>query len=542
VAVASALIIIPACFIIGVYYANQSSDRTLYLLAWFWLICGVLIFLAAKIGLLSFNTYTNNAIQLGSALELLTFAVALARRIHREKETRIQAQEILIEGSRHSAELQKELLYQATHNSITGLPNKAYFENWLNKEIKNKPNGLLAVVQLSRISEIEKTLGTGLAEEALEKFSVRLNTLIQTITGIQMIDLSEGFAIATLDSSTHGFYIHPAHTEQFIAEIEAATEELNLPLNISNMEIEPYVRIAYVEKNNENQSASQLIRQGGIALEHTGSSYFITHYREEKDQYTQKRLLLMRELKEAISSNELTLDYQPLTDTLTGKYIGGEALIRWPHKEHGLIMPDQFIEVAERTGVIQSLSLWVFKHAITTLKSWLKINSNFLLSINISATNIQDKKFIEAVQFLLHDHQELSKNMILEITESQMMTDTKTALKNLWTLSELGFHIAIDDFGTGYSNLAYLKKLPASELKIDKSFILNLESDKQNQILVHTAIEMAHNLGLKVVAEGVESEKCRILLGEMGCDMCQGFHISRPVNKEQFETLLKANG
>ena len=123
-----------------------------------------------------------------------------------------------------------------------------------------------------------------------------------------------------------------------------------------------------------------------------------------------------------------------------------------------------------------------------------------------------------------------------------MMTDTKSALKNLWQLSEIGFHIAIDDFGTGYSNLAYLKKLPASELKIDKSFILNLESDKQNQVIVHTAIELAHNLGLKVVAEGVESEKSRALLEEMGCDMCQGFHISRPVNKEQFETLLKANG
>jgi EAL domain-containing protein (putative c-di-GMP-specific phosphodiesterase class I)/GGDEF domain-containing protein len=535
-----ALLSVPACFFIGVYTCQKGSDRNYYLLAWSWFIAGIIIFLMAKLGILPFSTITNNAIQIGSTLELLTFAAALGRRIHIEKETRLQAQKILIEGTRHSAELQKELLYQATHNSITGLPNKNYFESWLNDILKQKSKGILVLIKLSRISEIEKTLGTKFAEEALETFAARLNGEFLNLTGIQFIEPSENFVLATIDTSTHAFYIHPAVHEQFITEMNTIIEQLNAPLTVSNMEIEPYIRISYASHTN-NEQASQLLRKGAIALEQTSSTQNISEYKSNEDQYNEKRLNLMRELKEAILDDSLSLDFQPLIDTQTGAYLGAEALVRWPHKDHGLIMPDQFIEVAERTGVIQSLSLWVIKNAITCLKSWQKIKPNFLLAINISASNLQDKKFMDTIHFLFHEHQDITKNIILEITETQMMTDTKSALKNLWQLSELGFHIAIDDFGTGYSNLAYLKKLPASELKIDKSFILNLESDRQNQVLVHTAIEMAHNLGLKVVAEGVESEKSRLLLKEMNCDMCQGFHICRPVSKNQIEALLKAN-
>jgi EAL domain-containing protein (putative c-di-GMP-specific phosphodiesterase class I) len=162
------------------------------------------------------------------------------------------------------------------------------------------------------------------------------------------------------------------------------------------------------------------------------------------------------------------------------------------------------------------------------------------MSVNISAHNIQDRHFITALSFLMNAHQGLAKNIILEVTETQMMGDTHYALKNLWALSELGFNVAIDDFGTGYSNLGYLKQLPANELKIDKMFILNLEDDQQNQVLVQTAIQMAHNLGMSVVAEGVESERCFMLLKTMGCDLCQGYHFSRPVPANQFDLLFEA--
>jgi len=201
-------------------------------------------------------------------------------------------------------------------------------------------------------------------------------------------------------------------------------------------------------------------------------------------------------------------------------------------------MPDEFIEIAEQTGIIQALSLWVIKSALQQLQKWKKITPDFLMSINISAHNIQDAHFIKAASILIKDKEALAKNIILEITETQMMLDTHHALKNLWALNELGFNIAIDDFGTGYSNLSYLKKLPANELKIDKTFILNLEDDKQNQVLVQTAIHMAHNLGMSVVAEGVESERSYTLLKSMGCDLCQGYHFSRPVPVDQFERLF----
>ncbi len=290
------------------------------------------------------------------------------------------------------------------------------------------------------------------------------------------------------------------------------------------------------------EHADELIRHASIALDNAQqSAKKIVKYHRNDNPYNERRLKLMTELKRAISHNTLSLHYQPLVDTLNGNYIGAEALIRWPHEEHGLLMPDEFVRIAEKTGVIQALSLWVVRASIQQLKEWIKTNPDFLLSINISALNLQDNKFIAGVHILLKDNLDLAKNMVLEITESQMMTDTQHALKNLWQLSELGFHIAIDDFGTGYSNLAYLKKLPASELKIDKAFILNLERDKENQILVQTAIHMAHNLGLKVVAEGVESAHTQTILGEMGCDICQGYHFSRPISAQHFSKLYKAN-
>jgi len=536
--VLTALIVIPCCFLIGVIHSKQSLDAPMFVLAWSWLIVGVTVFLLAKIGFIPFNSVTNNGLQIGSALELLTFALALARRIHTEKEIRIKAQEIVIEGSKHSAKLQKDLLYSATHHKITGLPNADFFSRWLEHQLDTHPGGLLVLVQLSKLADIHKTLGLKLAAEALEVFSTRLNAEIQQVPGIKAIEAAENFYAATLDEQTHGFYIHPAKISIFISSMERILNLLDSPIRISTMEIEPFVKVTYVEHTSEDIDATRLLRQGNIALESSHYSQKITSYQKEKDIYSERRLQLMTELRTAITEGALSLEFQPLCQTKDSRVIGAEALIRWPHKEHGLLMPDQFIELAEQTGLIQGLTLWVIRDSLIHLKKWKAIEPDIQVAINISTSNLQDSKFIEMVKFVLFDEPQLANSVIFEITESQMMTDTRYALENLWKLNELGFSIAIDDFGTGYSNLAYLKQLPANELKIDKTFILNLESDQQNQTLVKTAIDMAHNLGMTVVAEGVESQRSQNLLADMGCDLCQGFHISRPVSPEQFSNLL----
>lgn len=537
--VLSGLVILPSCFVIGIYHHKKIKNSRLFILAWLCLFAGVTVFLLAKLGVLEFNTINNQAILLGSTLELLIFAIALAQRINEDKEIRIQAQQILIENSLKTAKLHKELLYNATHSDITGLPNRNYFEHWLDKQFKQAQSATLVLFHLSRIHEIDKTLGRNVSNRALEQLSMRLNSEALTLENLEPIEQTESFNIATISKSTHGLLLTGEFNQQTLKQIKQLQEKINKPLIVNGIEIEPFIHCAYCQYPEHGESANVLLRHSGIALDTAQDTEdYIYGYQESGNPYSERRLNLVSELKTAITENALELYFQPLISTKSEKIMGAEALIRWPHDVHGLIMPDEFIDIAEKTGIIQSLSLWVLRDGLKQLKNWLNIDPEFLLSVNISALNLQNDKFIEALNLILLEYPNQAQNLILEVTETQLMSDTKHALKNLWALSELGMRIAIDDFGTGYSNLAYLKRIPATELKIDKSFILNLESDPQNKILVETAIQMAHNLGLKVVAEGVESARCFELLQSLGCDICQGYHFSRPVPLEQFNKLF----
>ncbi len=533
-----AIIILPSIFIIGLFNVKKNTDGWLFISAWMCLFVGTLTFLASKIGAIGYSELISHSILIGSALELLIFAAALARRIHREKNRRIQAQQIIIEGSRQTAKLHEEIIYSTTHHEVTGLPNRSFFERWLNIHLRKSPASTLILFHLSRLHEIDKTLGRETSNETLEGFGLRLNSDVQLLSSIEKLDTKENFYAATLSGSTHGIVINKAMDKELLTNLKLLQERLNSTLIIDNMEIDPYVHCAYALYPEHGKDSQILLRHAGVALD--AAPQFDRHiacYTKEINPYNERRLKLMAELKRAIVSDSLNLHYQPLVSTTTGQFIGAEALIRWPHQEYGLIMPDEFIHIAEKTGVIQALSLWVFRSAIKQLDGWIKINPEFLLSINISAMNLQDNKFISALDFILKDNLELAQNIILEVTESQMMTDTQHAMKNIWNLSKYGFHIAIDDFGTGYSNLAYLTKLPASELKIDRGFIYNLENEPQNQVLVETVIQMAHNLGLKVVAEGVESEATQVILAELNCDYCQGFYFSRALPIQAFNQL-----
>lgn len=537
--VVSGLIILPGCFFVGLYHHKAMKNSYFFISAWLCLFAGVIIFLLARLGLIEFNQFNNHAILVGSTLELVIFAIALAKRINEDKELRIQAQQLIIENSLKTAKLHKELLYNATHSEITGLPNRNYFEHWLDKKLNEKHNATLVLFHLSRNHEIDKTLGRDVSNRALEQLSMRLNGEAATLDNIETIESTENFHIATLSNSTHGLLINGSLTEQSINAIKQLQDKINKPLMVNGIEIEPFIHCAYCKYPEHGTTANILLRHSGIALDTAQDSQDnLSGYEESDNPYSERRLNLVSELKNAIINDSLELYYQPLILSKTEKVMGAEALIRWPHDTHGLIMPDEFIDIAEKTGIIQSLSLWVLRDGLKQLKNWLNLDPSFLLSVNISALNLQNDKFIEALNLILLEYPNQAQNLILEITETQLMSDTKNALKNLWALSELGMRIAIDDFGTGYSNLAYLKRIPATELKIDKSFILNLESDPQNKILVETAIQMAHNLGLKVVAEGVESARSFQLLQSLNCDICQGYHFSRPIPVEQFNKFF----
>jgi len=536
--VITGLIVVPSCFLIGLFVAKKSADRNIFLLAWSFLILGACTFLLSKLGLLPFNAVTNNAIQIGSTLELLTFSIALARRIYMERESRLKAKQIVIDSNQQTAQLQASMLFTATHDAITELPNRNKFDTFLQSELNHNKHGVLVVCHLERLEVIDKTLGRELSNLALKDFSIRLNKTLRATSMALPISAKNQFYAATLSASTHGFILAPDHRS-----IESTLYKLKLlidhPVEINGMELELNIQFAYITYPEFGRNSDKLLRKVGVALDAAQDNPdHIIAYNRDIDPYNGRRLVLMGELKRAISESSLMLHYQPLVDTRTQKIIAAEALIRWPHKEYGLIMPDEFIQMAEQSGIIQALSLWVINTGLSSLNKWHKRHPQLSLSVNISAFNLQDDKFIEALHLILQDRTTLCQFLVLEITETQMMSDTKHALKNLWSLSELGVQIAIDDFGTGYSSLAYLKKLPANELKIDKAFILGLESDPQNQVLVKTAIHMAHDLGMKVVAEGVESEHTRVVLEELNCDICQGYHFGRPTNEAAFTKLL----
>lgn len=532
------LIVIPACFFMGVFIAQRNPDRDIFLLAWSFLILGACVFLFSKLGILPFNGLTNNAVQIGSSLELFTFSLALARRIYIEREARLKAKQAIIDSNKRSAKLQESMLFTATHDGITQLPNRSNFETFLQYILRQYEHGVLVVCHLQRMNDIDKTMGKDMSNLALHKFAMMLNVELAEKNLALPIDPKEGFYAATLSASSHGFLLNPKHSDSYDI-ISNIKESIDRAYIINDMELELEPHFAFIEFPKYGKESDKLMRQVGIALDAAKSnSNHIAAYNPDIDPYDGRRLVLMTELKRAISDNTLDLHFQPIVDTKTQKVIGAEALIRWPHNEFGLIMPDEFIEMAEQSGLIQALSIWVIKRSIKMLERWKQIDPKLLVAVNISAFNIQDDHFIHGVILMLQDHPNVCQHLVFEVTESQMMSDTHTALKNLWSLSEMGINIAIDDFGTGYSSLAYLKKLPANELKIDKVFILDLEKDKQNQVLVHTAIEMAHNLGMKVVAEGVESDHTRQILEQLNCDMCQGYHFARPMNEEQFSRFL----
>jgi EAL domain-containing protein (putative c-di-GMP-specific phosphodiesterase class I) len=238
--------------------------------------------------------------------------------------------------------------------------------------------------------------------------------------------------------------------------------------------------------------------------------------------------LLMTELRHAIVADQLFLAYQPKVN-LAGAYVTGvEALARWQHPERGVIPPDEFIPVAERTGLIIPLTFWVLQHALSQCRHWLDIGLNISVAVNLSMWNLEAQELPEQIVGLLHDTGVPPGNLELEITESSIMGDPQRVITTLNNIRASGVRFAIDDFGTGYSSFSYLTKLPVKSIKIDKSFVLGLGTDRDNALIVRSIIDLSHNLGLKVVAEGVETVTARDILKSFGCDEAQGYYYSRP--------------
>ncbi|MCA1647401.1 MAG: EAL domain-containing protein [Chloroflexi bacterium] len=316
-----------------------------------------------------------------------------------------------------------------------------------------------------------------------------------------------------------------------IAVEENLLRRLQASFSVENQSVLIGARIGVALSPEHGAQADTLLRRADVALnvaKRTGVGLAL--YRPEQDPNSTDRLTLIGELRRAIDGGELVLQYQPKVDLRTGRLCSVEALVRWAHPSRGLLTPDEFIPVAEQAGLIEPLSRWVMRAALHQVNAWGGIGLEIPVAVNLSMRSFRDEQLPEKVAELLSQTQTPPHLLMLEITESTLMADPNRTLAILGRLRATGIRIAIDDFGTGHSSLAYLKRLPVDELKIDRSFIADIATDAKDRAIVRCTVDLAHSLGLRVVAEGIEDAVTEVVVAELGCDEAQGFYLSPALN------------
>jgi len=431
----------------------------------------------------------------------------------------------------HSAQVSMDKEHQAAHDPLTDLPNRAFFRERVTQAVAEHPERGLAVliIDLDHFKEVNDTLGHQIGDLLLQDIADRLRGAIRSDDVVARLGGDEFAVLAR---------VHGPDTPRAVASsIHAALET---PFDLGDLTFEIGASIGGALYPEHGDDVESIIRKADVAMyaakEQRGG---YEPYEPERDRHDARRLTLLSELRHAIEEKHLVLHYQPKADLATGRVLGAEALVRWQHPEHGLLPPDDFIPLAEPTGLIGPLTLAVLTEALRQCREWEDTGLDLKVAVNISVRNLYDERFVHHVDRLLRRYGVAPGNLTLEITESTMMADPTRPVAALSQLSMRGVHLAIDDFGTGYSSLAYLKRLPVTEIKIDKSFVMGMIDDADDAIIVRSTIDLARNLGLQVVAEGVEHEDVWRSLAAQGCDRAQGFYLSPALPAGEFVAWLK---
>lgn len=420
------------------------------------------------------------------------------------------------------------LQYQASHDTLTGLPNRNFFLDHLHAEIlsahaRNEPSALL-LMDLDQFKEINNTIGHNNGDLLIKSATERLKGALGN-SGI----------IARMGGDEFAVLLTTADRDAAVAAAKNILAAFERPFVLDDLPITNEISIGIAVYPDHGEF---LVRRAEVAMylakeEKTGYAV----YAPEKDKYSPERLTLLTDLRHAIEQDQLFLAYQPKIDVRTGAVTGVEALVRWQHPRLGLVPPDEFIGLAERTGLMQPLTHWVLNEALRQCHAWLREGIELSIAVNVSARNLEPA-LPERISALLQNYGLAAQSLQIEITEGTIMKDPVHAKEILSRLSAIGIKLAIDDFGTGYSSLSYLSRLPVNQIKIDRSFVMNLSADPNAAVIVHSTIDLGHQLGLEVIAEGVESEEILNRLRALGCDSAQGYCISRPLKAPELQTWL----
>jgi len=426
-----------------------------------------------------------------------------------------------------------ELEFLAHHDSLTGLCNRTLLHKEFEETLVNHDcdGAALLLIDLDRFKEINDTLGHHIGDQLLQKVGPRINE----------ISLRHETLICRLGGDEFTVLIYDVLDQDEIMQYaESVLNNIRRPFTIDSMVLEVDASIGIALYPEHGKDSHELLRSADVAM-YTAKSRGggVSLYDESIDINTPERLALTAELGSAVREGQLLLHYQPKIDLINGEVIGFEALVRWQHPSMGLLLPDQFIPLAEVSDVIHSLSEMVLEMALAQQQKWLMAGHRYSVAVNLSVRNLVNDRCVNKLEQLLRQYETDAGMLELEITETALMHDSERAVELLNKLSALGVKLSIDDFGTGYSSLSYLRQLPIDALKIDRVFVKDMRKNEHDEIIVRSTITLAHNLNLKIIAEGVEDQETIESLKAMDCDMVQGYYYSEAQDWAGIERWLQ---
>jgi diguanylate cyclase (GGDEF)-like protein len=435
------------------------------------------------------------------------------------------------------AKREQEIRRLAYWDTLTNLPNRAQFLLQLNDALdearKREESVFVLMMDLDRFKHVNDVMGHSFGDSLLQQVANRLQLLLANRR-------QSSAQVARLGGDEFAVLLPGADLDQAMMVADEILHALETPLSLEDQMVDIGAGLGvagYPAHGNDGESLLSMAEVAMYAAKLRNDGAVV--YEAAIDKSSEKSLSLLTELRNAIENNEFRLHVQPKIMLDTGKVVGMESLVRWVHPERGNVFPDEFIPFAEQTGFIRVLTRWVLERSAELCRELAAKGIHLKVSVNLSTRDLLDQDLPVKFADILARHSLAPSSFCLEITESAIMDDPVRAQLTLERLHAMGVDLSIDDFGTGYSSLAYLKRLPVDELKIDKSFVLNMENDEGDTKIVRSTIDLGHNMGLRVVAEGIESEAVWRLLAELGCDQGQGYFMSRPIPGDQLVAWLE---
>jgi diguanylate cyclase (GGDEF)-like protein len=430
----------------------------------------------------------------------------------------------LVERVRAAA---RETEHLALHDPLTGLANRLFFQQRLERRLATTGSAAVLLMDIDRFKEVNDTLGHDAGDDLLRQIAGRLRSVESEETTVARLGGDEFAVLLGGDD---------VHVEGMVSRI---TRDMAQPFGLGEITLDVTASIGIAVTPRDGSSAALLLRRAEVAMyDAKGGLSGVARYSPDRDPYSSRRLSLIGDLARALQDGSLELHYQPQADPATGQVAGVEALMRWRHPMWGNVPPDEFVQLAEHTGLIRPLTRFVVETAVRQCVAWRDAGTPVQMAVNISMRNLLEPDLADTVARLLVQAGLPAALLKLEVTESAIVAEPERAVQALERLVDLGLFVSVDDFGIGYSSLTRLRSLPVQEVKVDRTFVRHLADQDQDLAIVRAVISLGHDLGLRVVAEGVEDERAWRILQDLGCDLVQGYFLAKPMPAEAMTTWL----